>query len=129
VALQLSGRLNGPPSGTLRDLVETNPSARDAAGAAINLASNPALDIVVILDSHRRPVGVADLESVAMGMTSEPMRLNLDTPTREAGRRAMGRPRHTRFQPVICTDNAGRYAGVVHLERLIGLLSREHPPT
>jgi EAL domain-containing protein (putative c-di-GMP-specific phosphodiesterase class I) len=128
-ASQLAERTDGLRSGILRDLVETNPSAPDAHHAAAALAATPGLDIVVVLDRNRRPVGVADLESVAMGMTSDPMRLNLDTPIPEAGRRAMGRPRHTRFQPLICTDNAGRYAGVVRLERLIGHLSQERPPT
>lgn len=112
------------PGETLRELLETTPSAATLEDAAALLASDPELDVVVIVDHFDRPVGVADPESVTVGVSSEAMRINLATPVGQAGRRAMARPRHSRFQPLVCTNNAGRYVGVVRMERIVERLSR-----
>jgi hypothetical protein len=40
-----------------------------------------------------------------------------------AGCASRARPRHSRFHPLVCTDNAGRDAGIVRMERLIDKLA------
>ena len=47
------------------------------------------------------------------------MRVNLDTPLAEALARAMTRAKASRFDPLLVTDNAGRFAGIARLERII----------
>ena len=123
-AQRLRNRSSTTSAETLRDIVESHPSATSLAQAATILALDPHVEIVVMLDHHDRPSGVVDLESLAVGLTSEAMQINLDTPTSEAGRRSIARPRHTRFHPLVCIDNAGRYTGVVTMERLIERLAK-----
>ncbi len=107
----------------MRDLIETNPSATDIDQAAALFRAHPHLNSVVMLDRNERPTGIADLESLAVGMTSNALQVNNDTPLADAARRAIVRPRHSPFQPLVCTDNAGRYAGIVSMERLIDKLA------
>jgi EAL domain-containing protein (putative c-di-GMP-specific phosphodiesterase class I) len=124
-AEQLRSRTTAEQPGTLRDLLESCPSATSLEQAAAVLGSNVGLDIVVVLDHHSRPTAVADAESLSVAMTSDAMRVNLSTPITEAAQRAIGRPPYSRFQPLVCTDNAGRYVGIVRMERLIEQLSRQ----
>ena len=65
-------------------------------------------DCWLLAEGIERPTGIADLESLAVGMTSNALQVNNDTPLADAARRAIVRPRHSRFQPLVCTDNAGR---------------------
>ena len=51
------------------------------------------------------------------------MRVNLDTPLSEALSRSMTRATSSRFEPLLVTDNAGRYAGVARMERMITALA------
>ena len=51
------------------------------------------------------------------------MRVNVDTRPRDALLRATTREPGERFQPLLCTDNAGRYLGIVRVERLIRALA------
>ena len=51
------------------------------------------------------------------------MRVNLDTPLSEALARSMTRATSSRFEPLLVTDNAGRYAGVARMERMITALA------
>jgi len=104
---------------TLRDLVRPQASVTDVEGARRAFAARPDLDWVVVLDGHERPVELADRQSSGLGLTSNALRVNVDTPLAEAGRRAVVRPPYSRFQPIVCTDNAGRYVGVVPIERLV----------
>jgi hypothetical protein len=39
----------------------------------------------------------------------------------------MARPRETRFDPVICCDDTGRYLGPIELERLVEVLAAKSP--
>lgn len=52
------------------------------------------------------------------------LRVNVDTPMDDAAQRAVVRPAAVRFHPLVCTDNAGRYVGVVRIERLLDALAR-----
>ena len=48
---------------------------------------------------------------------------HLDTPLSEALARSMTRATSSRFEPLLVTDNAGRYAGVARMERMITALA------
>jgi EAL domain-containing protein (putative c-di-GMP-specific phosphodiesterase class I) len=107
----------------IRDVLETAPTASTAALAAEAFAENPALQSVVLLGEHLRPVAVLDADTAGFGLVSPGMRVNLDTPLNEALARSMTRTKASRFEPLLVTDNAGRYAGVARLERMITALT------
>jgi EAL domain-containing protein (putative c-di-GMP-specific phosphodiesterase class I) len=107
------------PVPTVRDLLDTAPTTASVADAARIFTDSPELRSVVLLDRHDRPVCVLDGESAHLGVTADAVRVNLDTPVRDALLRAITRDSIHRYDPLIVTDNAGRYAGIVRLERLI----------
>jgi hypothetical protein len=51
------------------------------------------------------------------------MRVAVDTDLVEATHRALTRPVGQRFHPLLCTDPAGRFVGVVRMERLVSHLA------
>jgi hypothetical protein len=104
---------------TVRDLLETAPACAAVADAARIFTERPDLRAVVLLDRHGRPVSVLDSASAHLGVTVDAMRVNLDTPVKDALLRAITRDSTHRYDPLIVTDNAGRYTGIVRLERLI----------
>lgn len=108
---------------TLRQLMEIAPTARELTAAGSVLAARDDLDSVVMVDGWGRPVGLADPTSIALASPTTPLVANVDTPAQDAARRSLTRPRRERFLPIVCTDNAGRYVGIVRIERLIGALA------
>jgi len=104
---------------TVRDLLDTAPAVESVAEAARVFSDHAGVRAVVLLDRHGRPVSVLDSESASLGVTADAMRVNLDTPVTDALLRAVTRDSTHRYDPLIVTDNAGRYAGIVRLERLI----------
>jgi EAL domain-containing protein (putative c-di-GMP-specific phosphodiesterase class I) len=104
---------------TVRDLCDAVPAVHTTADAARILADHSEVRTVVLLDHDDRPVSVLDGLGAQLGMTTEALRINLDTPVRDALLRAITRDTTDRYDPLILTDNAGRYAGVVRMERLI----------
>ncbi|MET1021715.1 MAG: EAL domain-containing protein [Arthrobacter sp.] len=127
IDLDLAHRLASKPSVThkavIRDIVEPATTATTAALAAEAFADNPALQSVVLIGDHLRPISVLDPVAAGLGMVSPGMRVNLDTPLREALARSMTRVASSRFEPLMVTDNAGRYAGVARMERMITALA------
>lgn len=107
----------------IRDVLETATTATSTAVAAEAFAGNPALQSVVLIGEHLRPVSILDASSAGLGMVSPGMRVNLDTPIGEALARSMTRPQASRFEPLLVTDNAGRFAGVARMERMITALT------
>jgi len=103
----------------VRDLCDPVPAVHSAADAARVFTDHPDVRTVVLIDDHDRPVSVLDTESSHLGVVSEALRVNLDTPVRDALLRAITRDRAGRYDPLIIVDNAGRYAGIVRIERLI----------
>jgi hypothetical protein len=68
---------------------------------------------------HRRADALA-----GSGPVPEVLRVQAVEPVAAVARRAMGRPRASRFDPVLCIDGLGRYRGVVRVERLLEALAR-----
>ncbi len=103
----------------IRDVVEPAATVDSVARAAEAFAANPALEAVVLLGEHLRPVAVLDAGAAALAVVSPGMRVNLDTPLSQALARSMTRPNAQRFDTLLVTDNAGRFAGVARMERMI----------
>lgn len=127
IDLDLAHRLASKPPVThkavIRDVLESATTARTAALAAEAFAGNPGLQSVVLIGDHLRPVSVLDPVAAGLGVVSPGMRVNLDTPLNEALARSMTRTASSRFEPLLVTDNAGRYAGVARMERMITALA------
>jgi len=127
IGLDVAHRLASKPPVThqsiIRDIVEPAATASSTETAAAAFGENPALQSVVLIGEHLRPVAVLDPAAAAVGMVSPGMRVNLDTPISEALARSMTRDRDSRFDPLLVTDNAGRFAGIARMERLITALA------
>jgi len=114
--------------GALVTLLE-RPAAlpQDAEPAVLGAAfeMEPGLCWVPLVDARRRPVGM--LERAAHERGEPPARevLAVGAPARvpEVLRRAMLRPPATRFHPVVCCDESGRYVGIARIERLVDALA------
>lgn len=65
-----------------------------------------------------------DMGGIVHAMRDSGLRVNIDTPVAEAVQRAMVRAPGQRFAPLVCIDDAGRYLGVVRMERLVDVLTR-----
>jgi EAL domain-containing protein (putative c-di-GMP-specific phosphodiesterase class I) len=79
---------------------------------------------LVAVDDHRVPVGAITPTSRLVGMLVPVTRLAASTTVADAARRALTRPVEHRFDPLVCTDAAGRLLGVVPFERLVDHLAR-----
>ncbi|RJT83481.1 EAL domain-containing protein [Arthrobacter cheniae] len=110
-------------NGTLRDVVEPVPSFTDLADATEALAADDQVREIVLLGADHRPVAVLTEEDTRLGIVSQGIRANLDTPVAEALSRSITRERPYRFDPLLVTDNAGRLAGIARLERMISAVT------
>ncbi len=110
---------------TVARLVERRPCLPDDSSAAAVrwFASHAGLDTVVGCDEMARPCRLW----VRVGMLPAPRRPLLvaeTTPLHEAARRAVARERAERFDDLVCTDEMGRYTGIVEVGRLVERLAR-----
>lgn len=115
---QLVTRTRPPPSHTLRSILEVAPYVRSLEEIGNVFQHNPT-GVVALVDADERPISIVTPDTWTVGMVEPGIRVNVDTPITEAALRAMTRSPSTRFSPLLCTDGAGRYLGVVHLERLV----------
>jgi EAL domain-containing protein (putative c-di-GMP-specific phosphodiesterase class I) len=104
----------------LRPLLERPPVVTDSA-AAISAFADPAVDLVVLCDEYHRPIAAIDAHSGPVPLVTADMKINVDTQPADAAARAITRTDWTR--PLLCTDDAGRYVGVVRMPRLVHALS------
>jgi hypothetical protein len=123
-AIDLSARRALPapvvgPDGVLRSLMQQAYTAADAAAATAVLPETSGFDLVVVVDEDRRPVSVLELGAGANWVCSDALTVNIDTPVADTVARAMTRPRAGRFTPLACTDAAGRFLGILRIERLM----------
>ncbi|SFT45497.1 EAL domain-containing protein [Arthrobacter sp. ov118] len=123
VAHRLAAKAPVAHNTTVRDVLEPATTAMSTETAAAVFAENPALQSVVLMGDYLRPIAVLNAEDAALGVVTAGMRVNLDTPIRDALARSMTRPAASRFEPLLVTDNAGRFAGVARMERLITALT------
>jgi len=89
------------------------------------------VDLVVILDDHSRPVCSLSPTGLALPM-NDSLRFNVDTEVADAAYRAVARAAGSRNEPLLCTDNAGRFVGIVRMENVVkalaGLAQSRHLP-
>ncbi|SDJ97264.1 EAL domain, c-di-GMP-specific phosphodiesterase class I (or its enzymatically inactive variant) [Cryobacterium psychrotolerans] len=125
VAIRLATRVVPGKTRVIRDFLEIVPTATSVSDASAAFVSDPKLRAVVLLDEHSRPLAVLEADASHLGVVSPGLRVNLETPVTDALGRAMTRDPGVRFEPLLATDNAGRFTGIVRLERLITVLAAE----
>ena len=108
-------------------LVEPLVAVAEGSGseALARFVADGGLEIVPVLDRWERPVALhrrADALA-GSGPVPEVLRVQSVESVAAVARRAMGRPRTARFDPVLCIDGMGRYRGVVRVERLLESLA------
>jgi EAL domain-containing protein (putative c-di-GMP-specific phosphodiesterase class I) len=113
---------HAPTANTLRNHLEHPPVVTDPtlAGAAF---TDPSVDLVVLCDENRRPVAALDDRATPIPLVHAGTKINVDTALTDAALRAITRTGEDRASPLLCTDNAGRYVGVVRIPRLMHALS------
>ena len=104
----------------LLPLTELRPTALGDDGAAELFAAQPPLDAVVVIDPATGRPRTLHLRD---GAVADPLVANVTSSPQDVALRAVARPPGTRFTPVLCTDDAGRFVGVVPIERLVTWLA------
>jgi EAL domain-containing protein (putative c-di-GMP-specific phosphodiesterase class I) len=112
---------------TVGPLVEPVTTVPVGAGgeAAARFAADGALDVIPVVDRWERPVALHRRADALAGSDPAPEVVRVQAADSVAGvaRRAMGRPRASRFDPLLCCDGMGRCRGVVRVERLLETLA------
>ncbi len=109
---------------TLRSMIESARTAPDAASAAVEFGAGDC-DVVVVLDGHGRPVSTFGARGLLSNVRVTSLQVSADTPVADAARRAMQRPDEHRFHPIVCTDDTGRFTGLVRMERVLDFLAAQ----
>lgn len=124
-ALRLLSHARTLASTGLRSILEPARAERDetAARHALYLSDE---EFVVLVDEYGAPLATLGAGGLVETIRDTGMRVNVDTDPAQAARRAIVRDRAARFHPLVCTDNAGRYVGIVRIERLIEHLAVAH---
>lgn len=120
----LRAQAEASQSETLHALVEIVGwvDAEAVASATQRIRQGGATTVVVLADD-RRPVGVLTADAVLRGESPTPLLANVNTSIREIGHRLSTRRPSDTSTPVVVTDNAGRYVGVVTVPRLLAALA------
>lgn len=114
-------RTDAPDRPGLHRLVHPLPSVPAGAGRDSVAAHEGAA--VVEIDGDGRPLGLVTTDSALADTLVQPLRANVHTtPAELASRLATQTPPDT-SSPIIVTDNAGRYLGIVTVQRLLHHLS------
>ena len=107
--------------GSLVEAVPTLPEPVSDRALRVLFDRRPGPDFIALVDPGGRPSGLVRRADFAHGAV--PVRslmvITADMPLSVVGRRAMARAAAHRFDPLVCTDDAGRYAGLVRIERLV----------
>lgn len=119
----LRAATSAPSCPTVRPLVEQVPwvQGRNALDLPALRAADD-LDVVVVLDEHDRPVGFVGADDLT-GTLEPVLCVNVEAPVAAAAHRCLTRPRRQRFHPLACCDGAGRYLGLVRVERILHALA------
>ncbi|NRQ50059.1 EAL domain-containing protein [Aeromicrobium stalagmiti] len=109
--------------GVLRSLVQQAYTTRNLAAARSVLPDASGFETVVVIDDADHPVSLLERGTFGRWEAADIMTVNIDTPAADAVARAMARPRAVRFLPLVCTDAAGRFVGILRIEDLVAHLS------
>ena len=109
----------------LIEAVPTLPEPVSERALGVLFDRRPGPDHIALVDEHGRPSGIVRRGDHRRG--APPVRslmlVTADMPVSVVSRRAMARPAEHRFDPLVCTDEGGRYAGLVRMERVIDALA------
>jgi EAL domain-containing protein (putative c-di-GMP-specific phosphodiesterase class I) len=112
--------------GRLLEPIPSLPESPSNLRLATSFERHPDVGLIVLVDSHRRPVSFISRESFLLGGGARPISLAVQpgSGVPEVARRAIARPTEQRFDPLACCDERGALLGVVRVERLIEALAR-----
>jgi hypothetical protein len=79
--------------------------------------------LLVIVDELERPAALLRRDD-GLPLQRSPLRVLVSEAPEALAQRAMTRPLHERFDPIVVCDERGRYVGLLEASRLIDLLSR-----
>ncbi len=113
------------PDGALRSLLQQAYMTDNLAAAQTVLPDASGFESVVVVDGQSRPVSVLQQGTFGRWEPIDVLTVNVDTPVADAAARAMARPQAARFSPIACTDAAGRFVGILRIERLMEHLVAE----
>ena len=111
---------------TVRSLLEATTVVSDQDPDPFSRFADDSVDFIVVTDAMSRPVAALTPERPLRSLADD-IRVNLDTDVAEVAFRTLTRPHSHRFEPVVCIDNAGRYVGIVRVERLLHTLATARP--
>jgi EAL domain-containing protein (putative c-di-GMP-specific phosphodiesterase class I) len=108
-----------PPDSELRALLQQAYTTQNLRAAKSILPDASGFEHVVVVDQDSHPVSLMQQGPFGEWEPMEVLTVNVDTSVAEAVQRALARPRSTRFSPITCTDAAGRFVGILRIERLM----------
>lgn len=119
------------PATALKVIASRRQRATDQAVAAAVLDTWPYLSqkggplvlpqkLTLVLDAEQRPVSWA---GPGAPRATRPLSARTHTPLRALAKRAMARGEASRFLPIVCVDDDGRYLGVIRIEQIIEWLT------
>jgi EAL domain-containing protein (putative c-di-GMP-specific phosphodiesterase class I) len=120
--------------GSLAPLVEAAPGlpAGDPQAVGEAFADDAGTEWVALLDARGRPVGLHGRERWQRGEPpiEELLAVGATNGVVEVAQRALLRSPGKRFEPLVCCEASGAYAGIVTFERIVEGLVRivDHPP-
>jgi EAL domain-containing protein (putative c-di-GMP-specific phosphodiesterase class I) len=109
----------------LIEAVPTLPEPVSQRALGVLFDRRPEPEYVALVDHQCRPTGLVRRCDHARGdgPVRNLMLVTVDMPLATVGRRAMARPAARRFDPLVCWDSSGRYAGLVRIERVVDALA------
>lgn len=109
----------------LIEAVPTLPEPVSSRALNVLFDRRPGPEYIALVDGQGRPSGIVRREDHTRhdGPVRSLMLVTREMPLAAVGRRAMARPTARRFDPLMCCDEAGRYAGLVRIERIIDALA------
>jgi len=109
----------------LIEAVPTLPEPVSDRALGVLFDRTPGPEYIALVDAQGRPSGVVRREDHVRrgGPVRSMMLVTKEMPLAAVSRRAMGRPAARRFDPLVCCDEAGRYAGLVRIERIVDALA------
>ena len=109
----------------LIEAVPTLPEPVSGRALGVLFDRRPGPEYIALVDGQGRPSGLVRREDHVRhdGPVRSLMLVTRDMPLAAVGRRAMARPAARRFDPLMCCDESGRYAGLVRIERIVDALA------
>jgi EAL domain-containing protein (putative c-di-GMP-specific phosphodiesterase class I) len=109
----------------LIEAVPTLPEPVSQRALGVLFDRRPEPEYVALVDHQGRPSGLVRRADHLRGdgPVRNLMLVTVDMPLAAVSLRAMARPPARRFDPLVCWDGGGRYAGLVRIERVVDALA------